>query len=217
MPTLGFHLPDDSPLLDAVKHRADTDHDGKVSAYVRAAVERDLKHYGPDGNASVDEAILEFMAKVRPDLAFTVAQSGLSPADRTRIASAVAQAIAGALGPRTITPGQPLMLVDAECYSEAQKAALVGLNDIAAALILMSSGNEFDPEGATNADQRDVASFRARWETYFGISDRSQKQPVRAKDIVPLPPMADVPTPATPIVPKTDIHKPHRKERRERA
>jgi hypothetical protein len=47
MPTLGFHVPDDSPLVKKVQERANTDHDGKVSAYVRKLVERDIE--GPRG------------------------------------------------------------------------------------------------------------------------------------------------------------------------
>lgn len=42
MPTLGFHVPDDSPLIDQVKRRAKIRHAGKVSAYVRDLVQNDL-------------------------------------------------------------------------------------------------------------------------------------------------------------------------------
>lgn len=42
MPTLGFHVPDDSPLIDQVKKRAKERHAGKVSAYVGDVVKADL-------------------------------------------------------------------------------------------------------------------------------------------------------------------------------
>jgi hypothetical protein len=42
MPSLGFYLPDDSPLTDKIKARAVSRHDGKVSAYIRSLVEKDL-------------------------------------------------------------------------------------------------------------------------------------------------------------------------------
>ena len=42
MPSMGFYLPDDSPLISAIQKRSDAEHDGKVSAYIRALVTRDL-------------------------------------------------------------------------------------------------------------------------------------------------------------------------------
>lgn len=42
MPSLGCHVPDDSPLYAKAQARARERHDGKVSAYVRHVIERDL-------------------------------------------------------------------------------------------------------------------------------------------------------------------------------
>lgn len=42
MPSLGCHVPEDSPLYAAAQARAQERHAGKVSAYVRSLIERDL-------------------------------------------------------------------------------------------------------------------------------------------------------------------------------
>lgn len=52
MPTLGFHVSDGSPLAEKVKKKAEQLHDGKVSAYVRSVVERDLS-----GESSAPDAV----------------------------------------------------------------------------------------------------------------------------------------------------------------
>ena len=42
MPSLGCHVPEDSPLYAAAQERAKAGHAGKVSAYVRSLIERDV-------------------------------------------------------------------------------------------------------------------------------------------------------------------------------
>ena len=91
MPALGFHVSDGSTLDARVKARARETHDGKVSAYVRSAVERDLA--GDTGSViSADvitslatkllgerEAALQFAAQQRAEQANTsAAQSDMA-------------------------------------------------------------------------------------------------------------------------------------------
>lgn len=66
MPSLGFHVPDDSPLLAKIEKKAARHHDGKISQYVRSLVEKDLG-IAPAGEG--DEGQLEQLVRdIRPDL-----------------------------------------------------------------------------------------------------------------------------------------------------
>jgi len=47
MPTLGFHVPEDSSLAKAVRARVSAEKHPSVSAYVRSVVERDVSGGGP--------------------------------------------------------------------------------------------------------------------------------------------------------------------------
>lgn len=42
MASFGIYVPDESDLIKKIQERADREHDGKVSSYARAAIERDL-------------------------------------------------------------------------------------------------------------------------------------------------------------------------------
>jgi hypothetical protein len=43
MASFGVYVPDSSDLLERIEARAKAEHDGKVSSYARAAIERDMK------------------------------------------------------------------------------------------------------------------------------------------------------------------------------
>lgn len=43
MASFGVYVPDNSDLLKRIEARAKAEHDGKVSSYARAAIERDMK------------------------------------------------------------------------------------------------------------------------------------------------------------------------------
>ena len=62
MPALGFHVSDGSTLDARVKARARETHDGKVSAYVRSAVERDLA--GDTGSVMASDVITLLATKL---------------------------------------------------------------------------------------------------------------------------------------------------------
>jgi hypothetical protein len=47
MPTYAFHVPDDWEFASEVERRSAAAHDGKSSAYFRAAIERDIRGGGP--------------------------------------------------------------------------------------------------------------------------------------------------------------------------
>jgi hypothetical protein len=64
MPTLGFHVPDDSPIIEQVKRKADRKHDGKVSAYVRNLVEQDLLNdSGQTETNALSPTVIDELAK----------------------------------------------------------------------------------------------------------------------------------------------------------
>lgn len=66
MPTLGFHVSDDSPLLAKIENKAARYHDGKISQYVRSLVEKDL---GVAPEKDGGEGPLErLIREIRPDL-----------------------------------------------------------------------------------------------------------------------------------------------------
>src|SRR5579884_855609 len=67
MPTVGFHAPEDSPLVEAVRKRANQKFRGSVSAYVRSLVERDLENRLP-ANVSSSNLLLELCEVVAPAL-----------------------------------------------------------------------------------------------------------------------------------------------------
>jgi hypothetical protein len=67
MASFGVYVPDGSPLLEKIQERADRFHDGRVSAYLRAAVERDLAAEGGEAErmpSPVDPHVMEKLARV---------------------------------------------------------------------------------------------------------------------------------------------------------
>lgn len=67
MPTLGFHVPDDSPLKRELIERAKKGGHASVSAYVRDVVERELSGGGPHDPAS-PEILVELARRLLGDI-----------------------------------------------------------------------------------------------------------------------------------------------------
>jgi hypothetical protein len=68
MPTLGFHVPDESDLLKKIKQKAKANHSNKVSEYVRFAVERDLSNDTLTPNALSPTILTDLAARLLGEL-----------------------------------------------------------------------------------------------------------------------------------------------------
>jgi hypothetical protein len=116
MPTLGFHVPDSSPLAKKVKARADAAHDGKVSSYVRQLVERDLSGEQATPEATGENILVELAERLRPDsakmLGEWIASQGLNqPRLLGKLLDALADALMRDINNKVSYGDAPLVLV----------------------------------------------------------------------------------------------------------
>jgi hypothetical protein len=83
MPTLGFHVPDDSPLAKAVRQRAEEEKAASVSAYVRRLVERDIEGGGP-ADAMSPTVLVDLAKRLCGELTAESIAKAMAGADQRR-------------------------------------------------------------------------------------------------------------------------------------
>ena len=66
MANASAHIPDVSRLWESINTKAKTEHDGKVSAYVRAAIERDIAASSAAPDALSPKILVDLCAVRRP-------------------------------------------------------------------------------------------------------------------------------------------------------
>lgn len=105
MPTLGFHVPEGSDLEKKINSKAKRIHDGKVSAYVRKCVEKDLEgSYEVTGNTSLIDLARQF----RPALVPRIERYNLE--EQSLILDRLLEAFTDALGRNDFDPAKRFYL-----------------------------------------------------------------------------------------------------------
>jgi hypothetical protein len=100
MASFGIYVPDESDLLDKIQKRADAEHDGKVSAYARAAIERDLlKRDSPD--ALSPSVIVDLANRLIGEFDAQKVAAALQGKDQREEMQKILRAIIAAAGPAT--------------------------------------------------------------------------------------------------------------------
>lgn len=122
MSTHGFHLPEDSPLAAQIKKRAKDQHDGKVSAYVRSLVERDLAGETPD--ATSPTIIADLCRRLRGEIAAQLSGAlATAHADQPAILATFLEALSDLLRRKPGASLDSFALLEGSAVSELQLLA----------------------------------------------------------------------------------------------
>lgn len=191
MPTLGFHVSDGSPLAEKVKKKAQQLHDGKVSAYVRSVVERDLSGESSAPDALSPTVLADLFKSLRPDLAgaldlFTPPVATATARQKRNGAFSQVAALARILEAVSIylrrksETGQmafdtELDLIECSLLRDAELALLYGEKEIALAILRRITDvdsmhtTEEQAEILENLESKNRKAFVARWKAELDL------------------------------------------------
>jgi hypothetical protein len=116
MASVGIYVSDDSELMREIKHKAETLHDGKVSAYLRSLVEKDLAGTAQKPDATDENILVELCERLRPESAAMLgewlASQGLNqPRLLGKLLDALADSLMRDINNRVSYGDAPLVLV----------------------------------------------------------------------------------------------------------
>lgn len=185
MPTLGFHVPEGSELEEKIISKAKRFHDGKVSAYVRKCVEKDLA-----GSLEVtsNTSLLDLARQFRPALVSRLERYDLE--DQALILDRFLEAFADALKRSDFNPREPFAIAN---NLDALKVFVSDANFFRRLAVLASGGD------AAAADKMLASAFPHWQDMQDTLAAERDQAPYTANHVAALAKQAaTTPAPHTP-------------------